>query len=135
MYYYRSEDSIEEIDTLKIKRLKEIEASMKVLPVRNISIHPDENICLASKVLLMNSLHRLPLVDGSSDGGDIIVAVITQYKILKFIAANVKLFNCFFSFFEISFFSVKLHALTMKLHGTLELARIRALLLSNILHL
>lgn len=104
---------------------------MKVLPVRNISIHPDENICLASKVLLMNSLHRLPLVDGSSDGGDIIVAVITQYKILKFIAANVKLF----SFFEISFFSVKLHALTMKLHGTLELARIRALLLSNILHL
>ena len=45
----------------------------------------------ASKLLIDNELHRLPLLD-TAKGHESIISVITQYKILKYIAANVSIF-------------------------------------------
>ncbi|KAJ3292225.1 AMP-activated serine/threonine-protein kinase regulatory subunit [Borealophlyctis nickersoniae] len=66
LYYYNHSSydaAIEEIEQLQISTLR------------------------ASRLLIDNHLHRLPLVD-RVDGHEMIISVVTQYKILKFIAAN-----------------------------------------------
>ncbi|KND00647.1 AMP-activated serine/threonine-protein kinase regulatory subunit SNF4 [Spizellomyces punctatus DAOM BR117] len=89
-YYYNHtsyESAIEEIEQLQIAGLRDIERKMEVLRPRNISIHPMQTLYEASKLLLDDHLHRLPLVDRSGDQ-ETVVSVVTQYKILKYLAAN-----------------------------------------------
>ncbi|TPX64931.1 hypothetical protein SpCBS45565_g05536 [Spizellomyces sp. 'palustris'] len=89
-YYYNHtsyESAIEEIEQLQIGGLRDIERKMEVLRPRNISIHPMQTLYEASKLLLDDHLHRLPLVDRSGDQ-ETVVSVVTQYKILKYLAAN-----------------------------------------------
>ncbi|KAJ3090538.1 AMP-activated serine/threonine-protein kinase regulatory subunit [Quaeritorhiza haematococci] len=66
LFYYNHtsyDAAIEEIEQLQIYRLR------------------------ASKILLSNHLHRLPLIDRAGET-EMIISVVTQYKILKFVAAN-----------------------------------------------
>ena len=92
LYYFESSASLEsalaEIDKLTISALRDLERDvLKCLPTNSITIHPSESLCEASKLLLNNQLHRLPLID-STPTSDTIVSVLTQSKILRFIAAN-----------------------------------------------
>ncbi|KAI8815947.1 uncharacterized protein EV422DRAFT_572289 [Fimicolochytrium jonesii] len=89
-YYYdhASYDSaLEEIEQLLISGLREIQRKMGSLKSRNISIHPMQTLYEASQMLLNDHLHRLPLVD-RHENQETIVSVVTQYKILKYLAAN-----------------------------------------------
>ena len=48
----------------------------------------------AARIMSENTLHRLPLVERDTDNNEMIISVLSQYKILKFIGANVRiLFN------------------------------------------
>lgn len=51
-------------------------------------MHPSESLLNASLLLLQHHLHRLPILE-SSEKSDNIISVLTQSKILRFIAANV----------------------------------------------
>jgi CBS-domain-containing membrane protein len=60
---------------------------LKCLPIRNITVHPMESLYTASTLLLKHQLHRLPLLE-TFEHSDNIISVLTQSKILRFIAAN-----------------------------------------------
>ena len=73
-----------------------------------LSIHPLKSLYEACKLLVEARAHRLPLVDLDSETGqEMIVSVITQYRILKFIAMNVSFEILLFCTFN-SITSVKL---------------------------
>ena len=68
----------------------EIERKIGLPPPQMLSIHPLKSLYEACKLLVEARAHRLPLVDVDSDTGqEMIVSVLTQYRILKFIAVNV----------------------------------------------
>jgi 5'-AMP-activated protein kinase regulatory gamma subunit len=57
---------------------------------RLISTSPMQNLYVAASLLVDNRIHRLPLIDiNEPTGTEFVVSVITQFRILKFIAANV----------------------------------------------
>ncbi|KAJ3126227.1 AMP-activated serine/threonine-protein kinase regulatory subunit [Nowakowskiella sp. JEL0407] len=90
IYYYDHasyEAAIEEIEQLQISTLREFEIKLCLLSPICITIHPSDSLFDAAKLLMQNNLHRLPMLD-TSEEGEIIVSVITQYKILKYLAAN-----------------------------------------------
>ncbi|TPX56919.1 hypothetical protein PhCBS80983_g04184 [Powellomyces hirtus] len=89
-HYYTNtsyDNALEEIEQLQISGLREIQQKMGLLRPRNIAIHPMQTLYEASKLLLKDHLHRLPLVDRVGNQ-ETIVSVVTQYKILKYLAAN-----------------------------------------------
>ncbi|KAJ3017769.1 AMP-activated serine/threonine-protein kinase regulatory subunit [Thoreauomyces humboldtii] len=104
------ESALDEIEQLQISGLREIQSKMGLLRPQNIAIHPMQSlyegeVCVAletylktydtevkgrltaSKLLLKDHLHRIPLVDRRGNQ-ETIVSVVTQYKILKYLAAN-----------------------------------------------
>ena len=57
---------------------------------RLISISPMQNLYFAASLLVDNRIHRLPLIDSNEvTGTEFVVSVTTQFRILKFVAANV----------------------------------------------
>lgn len=67
--------------------------TLHCLPTQNITISPSESLLAASKLLVENRLHRLPIIELKGDS-EVIISVLTQSKILKFIALNVKCGKC-----------------------------------------
>ena len=59
----------------------------------------------AARIMSENTLHRLPLVERDSDNNEMIISVLSQYKILKFICANV---SCIYIYIYVFFFSLDL---------------------------
>lgn len=52
--------------------------------------HPSSTLYDAAKVLIQTHARRLPLLDYDSETGhEVIVSVLTQYRLLKFISINV----------------------------------------------
>jgi 5'-AMP-activated protein kinase regulatory gamma subunit len=69
----------------------EIEKALGVKPIETISIHPDRPVYEACRKMLESRARRIPIVDSDDETHrTMIVSVITQYRILKFIAMNVK---------------------------------------------
>lgn len=60
--------------------------------------HPSSTLFEAAKLLIQTHARRLPLLDNDSETGhEVIVSVLTQYRLLKFISINVRLpfsFHC-----------------------------------------
>lgn len=68
----------------------EIEQAIDVPPPPTISVHPDQPLSDACAALVRTHARRLPLVDRDDQTGkETIVSVLTQYRVLKFIAINV----------------------------------------------
>lgn len=91
-----------------------MEKVIGVPPPELFSLHPLQSLYDACHLLVESRAHRLPLVDVDSETGEeMIVSVLTQYRILKFIAMNVSgtirllcvLLDCRFSG-ELVYFSV-----------------------------
>lgn len=87
---------------LKISRLKEVfthhhldRQKIVMKSTTNYSLHPMDSLLDASRTLLSNKLHRLPLIDssqeeGSSGGGqESLLFIMTQYNILAFLSAYI----------------------------------------------
>ncbi|KAJ3101803.1 AMP-activated serine/threonine-protein kinase regulatory subunit [Phlyctochytrium planicorne] len=81
------EAAVENFNNLTIQGLRDIgHKAGFVTPIRHI--HPMRPIAEACKVLLDNHIHRIALVDRGENGCESIVSVISQFKILRFIAKN-----------------------------------------------
>lgn len=71
--------------------LSEIERKLHVPPPPLLSIHPMEPLYEACKMLIKTHARRLPLLDADTRTGDeAVISVLTQYRLLKFIAINVR---------------------------------------------
>ncbi|ORZ04992.1 hypothetical protein BCR41DRAFT_312624 [Lobosporangium transversale] len=90
-YYSHSSYSaaIREMDQFQISQLRDVEKLIGVPPPELFSLHPLQSLYDACQLLVESRAHRLPLVDVDSETGEeMIVSVLTQYRILKFIAMN-----------------------------------------------
>jgi 5'-AMP-activated protein kinase, regulatory gamma subunit len=69
---------------------QDIEKSLGVATPPLISEHPNASLYDAAQRLIQTHARRLPLLDNDSETGQqVIVSVLTQYRLLKFIAINV----------------------------------------------
>lgn len=77
--------------TLVLTDLAEIKTKINARPVATTSINPYKSVYDACKVLLDSSAHRVPLIDQDDKlGFDVVVSVLTQYRVLRFMALNCK---------------------------------------------
>ncbi|CAG8950188.1 hypothetical protein HYFRA_00008425 [Hymenoscyphus fraxineus] len=89
-YYWQNPDALNQIDQFRLSALREIEKAIGVLPLETLSVHPDRPLYEACTQMLKTRARRIPLVNIDDETGrEMVVSVITQYRILKFIAVNV----------------------------------------------
>lgn len=69
----------------------DIERAIGVTPIETVSIHPLRPLYEACRKMLESRARRIPLVDVDDETHrEMVVSVVTQYRILKFVAVNVK---------------------------------------------
>lgn len=67
----------------------EVEKAIGVAPLETVSVHPGRPLYEACRHMLQTRARRIPLIDADDETGrETVVSVITQYRILKFIAVN-----------------------------------------------
>lgn len=67
----------------------DVEKALGVTPLETVSVHPGRPLYEACRRMLQTRARRIPLVDVDDETGrETVVSVITQYRILKFIAVN-----------------------------------------------
>lgn len=88
-YYFSNPDKFELVDKLQLDGLKEIERALGVEPIDTASIHPSRPLYEACIKMMGSTSRRIPLIDQDEDTNrEIVVSVLTQYRILKFVALN-----------------------------------------------
>lgn len=77
-YYYTNQTAQQDIETMRLSHLtKHIK--------QNYPIHPMTTLYDAAILMSSTRAHRIPLMDSKKE----IVSVMTQYRLMKFIATNV----------------------------------------------
>ncbi|KAI1624814.1 regulatory gamma subunit of 5'-AMP-activated protein kinase [Exophiala viscosa] len=90
-YYNLQADKLKDVDKLLLSDLKEVEKFLNVKPPETVSASPEAILYDALRKQLLSRARRIPLVSYDSDTQrTMVTSVITQYRILKFIAMNVK---------------------------------------------
>lgn len=106
-YYRQNPDALAAVDQFKLNSLRgmssshignqgmlktvDVEKAIGVKPIETISIHPLMPVYDACRKMLETRARRIPLIDYDDETGrEMVVSVITQYRILKFVAVNVK---------------------------------------------
>lgn len=93
-YYYTHssmEEAFKEIESFEIAHLQKVEKIVGAPEPQLVSMAPMATLYDACRVLAESRVHRVPLLDIDPETGtEMIVSVITQYRILKFIASNVR---------------------------------------------
>ncbi|KAI8976735.1 hypothetical protein BDB01DRAFT_802378 [Pilobolus umbonatus] len=91
-YYYTHssvDDAFREIDSFELTHLRKVEKLVGAPPPQLVSMKPMSTLYDACRLLAESRVHRVPLLDCETENGtEMIVSVITQYRILKFIASN-----------------------------------------------
>ncbi|KAK4460198.1 hypothetical protein QBC42DRAFT_272847 [Cladorrhinum samala] len=88
-YYCQYPDEIGNIDQFRLSSLRDIERAIGVEPLETVSVHPMRPLYEACRRMLKTRARRIPLIDNDDETGrEMVVSVITQYRILKFIAVN-----------------------------------------------
>ncbi|KAI0194631.1 hypothetical protein F4808DRAFT_453027 [Astrocystis sublimbata] len=88
-YYCQYPEHIDNVDKFRLSSLREIEKAIGVDPIETVSVHPSKPLYEACRHMLKTRARRIPLVDIDNETGrETVVSVITQYRILKFIAVN-----------------------------------------------
>lgn len=88
-YYLQNPERFEDVDRLRLSSLREVEKAIGVTPLETVSFHPGRPLYEACRKMLQTRARRIPLVDIDDETGrESVVSVITQYRILKFIAVN-----------------------------------------------
>lgn len=89
-YYWQYPDALNQIDQFRLSSLRDIEKAIGVSPLETVSVHPTRALYEACRQMLKTRARRIPLVDLDDETGrQMVVSVITQYRLLKFIAVNV----------------------------------------------
>ncbi|KAF3770966.1 hypothetical protein M406DRAFT_97005 [Cryphonectria parasitica EP155] len=88
-YYLQFPEKLEEVEKFRLSSLRDIEKALGVAPLETVSVHPNRPLYEACRRMLQTRARRIPLVDFDDETGrETVVSVITQYRILKFIAVN-----------------------------------------------
>ncbi|EJD04046.1 CBS-domain-containing protein [Fomitiporia mediterranea MF3/22] len=91
-YYYHTatyESAVADVENLRLENLRQIETHLGVAPVPLIREHPSSTLFAAAKRLIETHARRLPLLDVDTETGhEVIVSVLTQYRLLKYVAIN-----------------------------------------------
>ncbi|KAF4451469.1 Nuclear protein SNF4 [Fusarium austroafricanum] len=103
-YYCNFPDEISKLDQFRLSSLRgwwisicgaasltypDIEKAIGAIPIETVSVHPSKPLYEACRRMLKTRARRIPLVDVDSETNkEMVVSVITQYRILKFIAVN-----------------------------------------------
>ena len=105
-YYWQNPDALNQIDQFRLSSLRgrsrtvictaktklnipDIEKAIGVSPLETLSVNPTRPLYEACRQMLKTRARRIPLVDIDDETGrEMVVSVITQYRILKFIAVN-----------------------------------------------
>lgn len=91
-YYFQNPEKMDKIEHFTLDGLRDVERAIGAEPIETISIHPFKSLYEASNKMLDSKARRIPLIDKSEgdENREIIVSVLTQYRILKFVALNCK---------------------------------------------
>lgn len=90
-YYFQNPDKMDKIDHFTLDGLRDVERAIGAVPIETISIHPFKSLYEACGKMIESKARRIPLIDTDSETGrEIVVSVLTQYRILKFVALNCK---------------------------------------------
>ncbi|KAL5395704.1 hypothetical protein PMIN06_003571 [Paraphaeosphaeria minitans] len=90
-YYWQNPDALARVDQFRLNSLRDIEKSLGVTPIETVSIHPERPLYEACRKMLEARARRIPIVDMDDETRrTTVVSVITQYRLLKFVAVNVK---------------------------------------------
>lgn len=90
-YYFQNPDKYELVDQLTLDGLRDIERAIGAQPIETILIHPFKLLYEACVNMLQLRARRVPLIDeDEKTHREIVVLVLTQYRILKFVALNCK---------------------------------------------
>ncbi|GAO15415.1 hypothetical protein UVI_02010750 [Ustilaginoidea virens] len=88
-YYCQFPDEISKLDQFRLSSLRDIEKAIGAIPIETVSVHPSQPLYEACRRMLKTRARRIPLVDVDDETGrETVISVITQYRILKFIAVN-----------------------------------------------
>ncbi|KAI0067672.1 CBS-domain-containing protein [Artomyces pyxidatus] len=91
-YYYHTssyDNAVTDVETFRLESLRDIERSLGVATPPLLHEHPNASLYDAAKLLIQTHARRLPLLDEDTETGhEVIVSVLTQYRLLKFIAIN-----------------------------------------------
>ncbi|KAG4303162.1 hypothetical protein PCANB_000458 [Pneumocystis canis] len=91
-YYYQNASYfqvLEDIGKLKLNGLRDIEKSINSSPLETISINPMRSLYEACERIRLTKAKRIPLIDYDDETfHEVVVSVLTLYRILKFIALN-----------------------------------------------
>lgn len=90
-YYFQFPEKFELVDSLTLDGLRDIEKAIGVDTIETEFIHPFKSLYEACIKMLDSRARRIPLIDeDEKTGREIVVSVLTQYRILKFVALNCK---------------------------------------------
>ncbi|PLB44339.1 putative Snf1 protein kinase complex subunit Snf4 [Aspergillus steynii IBT 23096] len=89
-YYFQNPAALDRIDQFRLDSLRDVEKALGVAPPETISIDPERPLYEACRRMLQSRARRIPLVtnDSQTDRSHVL-SVVTQYRILKFVAVNV----------------------------------------------
>ncbi|KAK1766129.1 nuclear protein SNF4 [Phialemonium atrogriseum] len=88
-YYWQFPEEIHQVDQFRLSSLRDIEKAIGALPLETVSVHPMRPLYEACRRMLKTRARRIPLIDIDDETKrQTVVSVITQYRILKFIAVN-----------------------------------------------
>ncbi|EGG04986.1 uncharacterized protein MELLADRAFT_26344, partial [Melampsora larici-populina 98AG31] len=83
-----------EVESFPLSRLRDIEQAIDAPPPPTVHVHPDAPLLEACEQLIRTHARRIPLIDqDATTGKDAILCVLTQYRVLKFIAININSIN------------------------------------------
>jgi 5'-AMP-activated protein kinase regulatory gamma subunit len=107
-YYWQNPDELARIDQFRLDSLRgtnqalqnhpsslthqtDIERAIGAPQIETVSIHPEKPLYEACRMMLASRARRIPLIDIDDETRRaMVVSVVTQYRILKFVAVNVK---------------------------------------------
>ncbi|WWC89223.1 uncharacterized protein L201_004141 [Kwoniella dendrophila CBS 6074] len=91
-YYYHTsswEGATTDVEQFRLHSIRDIEKALVVPPPPLLSVHPLRPLYDACRYLIRTHARRLPLIDRDTQtGGEVVISVLTQYRVLKFIAMN-----------------------------------------------
>ncbi|KAJ0334526.1 hypothetical protein COL5a_000586 [Colletotrichum fioriniae] len=88
-YYCQFPDEMHKLEQFRLSSLRDIEKAIGASPLETVSVNPMRPLYEACRRMLKTRARRIPLVDVDDETGrEMVVSVITQYRILKFIAVN-----------------------------------------------
>lgn len=89
-YYFQNPDKMDKIEDLTLNGLRDVEKALGTEPIETISIYPFKSLYEACIKMTQSKARRIPLIDVDEETGrEVVVSVLTQYRILKFVALNV----------------------------------------------